>query len=152
VAAYRDGDTVVVLVPARFTAAEEREWVALMIGRLERRETRRRPTDASLEHRAATLSRRYLDGSATATSVRWVDNQHARWGSCTVDDGAIRLSSRLQGMPTWVVDYVLLHELAHLIEPGHGPAFWSLVERYPRSARARGYLEGVADAARLGAR
>jgi hypothetical protein len=81
--------------------------------------------------------------------VRWVDNQGSRWGSCTPSDRTIRLSSRLQGMPPWVVDYVLLHELAHLAVPGHGPRFWALLEAYPRTERARGYLEGVAATAGL---
>jgi len=149
VSAYREGDTVVVLVPARFTAAEEREWVETMLGRLERRDNRRRPGERELERRAAELARRYLGGRVYASSVRWVDNQQTRWGSCTVEEGSIRLSRRLEGMPSWVVDYVLVHELAHLLEPGHGPDFWALVERYPRTERARGYLEGVSDTARL---
>jgi len=149
VAAYREGDTVVVLMPARFSAAEEREWVQRMVTRLERRETRRRPSDASLERRAADLARRYLDGRVAATSVRWVDNQNARWGSCSIDEGSIRLSRRLEGMPAWVIDYVLVHELAHLLVSGHGPEFWELVAGYPRTERARGYLEGVSDAAGL---
>lgn len=150
VSAYREGDTVVVLVPARFTRAEEREWVDAMVQRLERRDRRRRPGDEALEQRARELSARWLDGRAVASSVRWVDNQRARWGSCTIDDGTIRLSRRLQGMPPWVLDYVLLHELAHLLEPGHDAAFWALVDRFPRTERARGYLEGVSDAAQLG--
>jgi predicted metal-dependent hydrolase len=149
VSAYRDGDTVVVLIPARFTRAQESEWVETMLDRLERREQRRRPTDSALVVRARRLSQRYLDGRVEPGSVRWVDNQQARWGSCTVDDGSIRLSTRLQGMPEWVIDYVLLHELAHLLEPGHGPDFWALLAGYPRTERARGYLEGVSDAAGL---
>lgn len=99
--------------------------------------------------RAARLSERYLDGAASPRSVRWVENQRARWGSCTPEDGSIRLSHRLQGMPTWVVDYVLLHELAHLIVADHGPEFWRLLARYPRTERARGYLEGAGAAAGL---
>ena len=149
VSAYRDGDTVVVLIPARFTKREEAEWVETMLDRLDRRERRRRPSDDLLIRRAEELSRRFLDGKAVPESVRWVENQQARWGSCTIDDGSIRLSHRLQGMPEWVIDYVLLHELAHLIEPGHGPEFWALVDRYPRTERARGFLEGVSEAAGL---
>jgi predicted metal-dependent hydrolase len=146
VAAYRDDDKVVVLVPARFTRAEEREWVATMLARLEKSEKRRRPSDSGLQRRAAELSERYLDGLAVPLTVRWVENQNSRWGSCTPSDRSIRLSTRLQGMPAWVIDYVLVHELAHLIETGHTPAFWSWVDRYPKAERAKGFLEGVAAA------
>ncbi|MGH3366310.1 MAG: M48 metallopeptidase family protein [Nocardioidaceae bacterium] len=149
VAAYREQNRIVVLIPARMTRAEEKHWVAAMIERLDRQERRRRPTDLSLERRARTLSRRFLAGAAEPASVRWVDNQRARWGSCTPTDRTIRLSSRLQGMPEWVIDYVLLHELAHLVEPGHSKRFWSLVDRFPRTERARGYLEGVSAASGL---
>ncbi|NHC13284.1 M48 family metallopeptidase [Motilibacter sp. E257] len=143
VSAYRDGDTVVVLLPAGLAAEQERHWVTTMLERLELQERRRRPSDDGLLDRAGELSRRYLHGRAVPATVRWVDNQGSRWGSCTPADASIRLSRRLQGMPGWVLDYVLLHELAHLIEPDHGPAFWALLEAYPRTERARGFLEGV---------
>ncbi len=52
-------------------------------------------------------------------------------------------------MPDWVVDYVLLHELTHLLEAGHTKSFWQLVDRYPRAERAKGYLEGAAAAMHL---
>jgi hypothetical protein len=148
VTAYRDGERIIVLIPARFTRAEEREWVPRMVDRVlaKPRQTR---GDDELARRARELSREYLDGSATPVSVRWVTNMRARWGSCTPADRTIRLSSALQSMPAWVQDYVLLHELAHLIEAGHGPQFWRLVERYPRTERARGYLDGVSAAANL---
>jgi hypothetical protein len=72
-----------------------------------------------------------------------------QWASCTPAEGTIRMSRRLASLPDWVADYVLLHELAHLLEPGHGPRFWALVQRYPRTERARGYLDGVSAAAQL---
>lgn len=142
VSAYRDGDTVVVLVPATLSRAEEEEWVRTMLARLERRERRRPRSDAELMERAAALSDRYLGGLARPESVRWVTNQQSRWGSCTPGDGSIRLSTRLRPMPEWVVDYVLVHELAHLLEPGHDEAFWAWVDRYPRKERAQGFLLG----------
>ena len=131
------------LIPARLSRAEEATWVATMLERLEKSEQRRRPSDAALKRKANELSAKYLDGVAKPLTVRWVDNQTTRWGSCTPSDSAIRLSSRLQGMPSWVIDYVLLHELAHLIEAGHTKKFWKLVDRYPKAERAKGFLEGV---------
>ncbi|HET9858468.1 MAG TPA: M48 family metallopeptidase [Nocardioidaceae bacterium] len=149
VAAYREDDKVIVMIPARLSVAEEREWVATMVERLEKSEKRRRPSDAGLQRRATELSERYLDGRARPRTVRWVDNQNSRWGSCTPSDKSIRLSRRLQGMPAWVIDYVLVHELAHLLEVGHTPVFWQWVDRYPKAERAKGFLEGVAAASQL---
>jgi predicted metal-dependent hydrolase len=149
VSAYRENGRTVVLIPARFTKAEERQWVTAMLERLEKGDRRRRPSDTQLAARAAELSQRYLDGLARPSSIRWVTNQNSRWGSCTPSDGTIRISGRVKGMPSYVLDYVILHELAHLLAPGHGPQFWSLLASYPRTERARGYLEGVAAAAGL---
>jgi predicted metal-dependent hydrolase len=150
VAAYREDDKVVVLIPARLSRAEERQWVSTMLERLEKSEQRRRPSDAGLKRRARELSAKYLDGRAKPLTVRWVDNQNSRWGSCTPSDRSIRLSRRLQGMPGWVIDYVLVHELAHLLEAGHTAKFWTYVDRYPKAERAKGFLEGVAAASHLG--
>src|SRR3979490_1254232 len=72
--------------------------------------------------RARRLISGYLsdyDASAIPVSVRWVDNQNGRWGSCTPADRTIRISDRIQSFPEWVVDYVLLHELSHLVVANH---------------------------------
>jgi predicted metal-dependent hydrolase len=154
VTAYREAGRTVVLIPAAFSPAEERRWVAQMVAKLHTREERRKRSlggDDDLMARARALSVAHLDGLAEPVSVRWVDNQHRRWGSCTPADRSIRLSSRLRTMPEYVVDYVLVHELVHLIEPSHDARFWALVARYPRAERARGFLEGVEQAAAAGA-
>ena len=65
-----------------------------------------------------------------------------RWGSCTDVDRSIRISDRLRHMPEYVLDYVIVHELAHLIEIGHTKAFYQLEARYPDVERASAYLEG----------
>jgi hypothetical protein len=128
--------------------AEEQRWIGVMLERLDAQDRRRGGRasrgDAQLQARAAELSRLYFGGATKPSSVRWVDNQNSRWGSCTPSDATIRLSHRLRTMPSWVIDYVLVHELAHLIEIGHGPRFQTLVDRYPKAERARGYLLGVA--------
>jgi predicted metal-dependent hydrolase len=149
VSAYRKDGKVVVMIPARFTRAEETAWVDTMLGRLARSEQRGRRTDEQLMRRARELARDHLQGKVAPTSVRWVSNMTTRWGSCTIGEGTIRLSDRLQGMPTWVIDYVLLHELAHLLEPNHDARFWGWVDRFPKAERAKGYLEGIAAAANL---
>jgi predicted metal-dependent hydrolase len=146
VTAYREQGRTVVLIPAAFTAAEERRWVDQMVAKLQTREERRRRnlgSDDALMARAHELSTAHLAGRAVPVSVRWVENQNRRWGSCTPADRTIRLSGRLRGMPEFVVDYVLVHELAHLLEPSHDAHFWSLVHAYPQAQRALGFLEGV---------
>jgi predicted metal-dependent hydrolase len=124
-----------VSIPASMTLAEEQHWVSEMVGRMERRAA---AGSVGLEERARTLAYRY--GLPLPDSIRWVDNQNWRWGSCTPADRSIRISSRLAREPAWVIDYVLVHELAHLAVHGHGTRFWALVERYPLTERARGFL------------
>jgi predicted metal-dependent hydrolase len=146
--AFRERGTIVVVIPQRMSRADERRFVDSMVAKVLARESRTAPPrgDVLLRQRAAELAERHLapaTGSPPQPSdVRWVTNQHRRWGSCTPATGEIRLSDRLQSMPSWVVDYVLVHELAHLVEPTHGPAFWRLVAAYPDAERARGFLEG----------
>jgi len=141
----------VVLIPAQFTGAEEREWVDRMVARLAARE-RREHTDEALYERAVRLAERYLGDHPTAArpaSVRWVRNQNGRWGSCTPADRSIRISERIQNFPDWVIDYVILHELAHLVVANHNAQFWALVARFPKAERARGFLEGISTATGL---
>lgn len=142
----RDGD-LVVAIPATMSRREEQQWVRRMVDQLSRKEQRAsapRRSDQQLAARALELSEQYLESRARPTSVQWSTRQQRRWGSCTPSEGSIRLSTRLQGMPGWVVDSVLVHELVHLLVPGHGPDFQALMDRYPQAQRARGFLEGVA--------
>lgn len=143
VRAYREGDKTIVLMPANLSRAVEQEHVRSLLERLDRRDRQTRPSDERLLGRSAELSAAWFDGRATPSSVRWVTNMDKRWGSCSMDDRSIRLSHRLQGMPPYVVDYVLVHELGHLIEPNHSRQFWALVDRYPLAEKAKGFLEGV---------
>jgi predicted metal-dependent hydrolase len=124
-----------VSIPATMTKADEERWVAEMV----RRMARRTATDSvDLASRAEYLASRYR--LPRPVSIRWVDNQEWRWGSCTPADGAVRISSRLAKEPSWVLDYVIVHELAHLAVPRHGATFWTIVNRYPMTERARGFL------------
>lgn len=144
--AFREQGRLIIAIPARFTRAEEQHWVAEMTRRVTAAEERRRHSDSDLAQRADDLAGQYLPSAIRPVSVTWVGNQNKRWGSCTPSERTIRISHRLQPMPGWVLDYVLLHELAHLLVPGHGSQFWQIVNAYPHTERARGFLDGVAHA------
>jgi predicted metal-dependent hydrolase len=134
------GEALIISIPERMTRAEEQQWVARMSARMSERKRKDRLNDeGALTRRARYLADRYLDG-VTFTEISWVETQRSRWGSCSPEDGTIRLSLVLAAYPAWVRDYVIVHELAHLLVPDHSERFWRLVERYPLTERARGFL------------
>ncbi len=134
------GNLVDIRIPASSSAAEERRFVEHFLARFERS---RRAELVDLRERAERLAGQF--GLPSPTSIRWVSNQWQRWGSCTPANGSIRLSDRMVSFPAWVVDYVIVHELAHLVEVGHTPRFWQLVDAYPLAERAKGYLQAKAE-------
>ena len=135
VQAYVVDGRVRVLVPAGLPKPEEARLVETMVARATRR---LQSTTVDLPTRAGLLARRY--GLPIPTTIEWSDRQMARWGSCTPTDGKIRISNRLATMPPWVLDWVIIHELAHLAVPDHGVGFKALVGRYELGERAEGYL------------
>jgi predicted metal-dependent hydrolase len=130
----------VVQAPAHMSDADLQPVIDKLLQRHQKRQAKNALDDAGLEQRARELNRQYFGGKLQWQSVRWVSNQNSRHGSCTPSQGTIRISHRLAAMPAFVRDYVLVHELAHLLEANHGPRFWRLVNQYPRTERARGYL------------
>lgn len=71
--------------------------------------------------------------------ARIVDSRY-RWGSCTVGDN-VTFNWRLIKAPMFVIDYVIVHELAHLIEANHTPRFWNIVRAHvPKMEKARAWL------------
>ncbi len=114
---------------------------------LKQRARARRRQDIDLQERAQAINRRYFGGELTWHTIRWADNMARRLGSCTTGgstDGDIRISARIRTWPSYVVDYVIAHELVHRRHPDHSPAFWATLSRYPHVERARGFIEGVA--------
>lgn len=145
-AAWREG-MVVISIPARLSRGDEEVYVEDMVRKIQRKRSgvRGAVPNEELMVRAAELNRTYLRGLADPVSVRWVRNQNSRWGSASLREKTIRLSHRLMNMPIYVRDYVLVHELAHLVEPldGHGPRFKAWLAGYPRAAEASAFLAGV---------
>jgi Protein of unknown function DUF45 len=133
---------IVVSVPAHLNAESRQKTVDWLVERLlTRHGLQSGLDDDGLLARAIELSDRYLVG-ARPVSVRWVTNQSARWGSCSYYSGQIRLSHRLRVVPEWVLDSVLVHEVAHLTHADHSPAFHKLAGGYPRHKEAGVFLAG----------
>ena len=126
---------IVIRMPQWMSKAQEAEYVESLVAKLVRQHTAKA---VDLTARARELARRY--DLPEPTSIRFVSNQSSRWGSCSPSTGDIRVSDRIAGFPGWVLDAVIVHELAHLVEHGHGPEFHALADRYPRQERAHGFL------------
>lgn len=135
VGAQLKGGVLSITLPSWMSSAEELHWVAEMSARFRRSLS----TDRfDLTERATTLARRY--DLPRPSEIKWSDGMRNRWGSCTPTTGVIRIATRLAACPDWVVDYVIVHELVHLEHADHSADFWCLVQRYPRTERAIGYL------------
>lgn len=127
--------TIRVLVPAGLAADEERTMVDQLVARVRSKlEAGRIDLPARANQLAAEHS------LPRPSSIEWSERQNLRWGSCSVAQSRIRISSRLTGVPEFVLDYVILHELAHLAARGHGPDFKKIVGGYAQAERAEGYL------------
>lgn len=129
-----------VRIPSWMSAEDEARFVDDVVERIERE---RRSAAIDLLARARALAVEY--DLPHPTSVTWSKVQRQRWGSCSVHSGDIRISDRLVDVPPWVLDSVLIHELAHLVVPHHGPEFEAITARYPLNERAAGYLMAVSD-------
>ncbi len=142
-AAHWSGSRVIVQIPARLRGRERDAFVDALVERVVRHRPQNAAGDAALEERCRSLSALYADGVAPSL-VRWVSNQRARWASCSPATREIRVSSRLRQCPEWVIDAVLVHELAHLHEIDHSAAFHEIANRHPRQRDASIFLEGFA--------
>ncbi|MCB8976193.1 MAG: M48 family metallopeptidase [Ardenticatenaceae bacterium] len=143
VSAELKNGVLIVRAPARMSDRQLAPIIEKLQQRLQKKATRSPQSDADLEAMAQQLNQAYFANRLRWQSIRYVTNQNSRFGSCTPMLGTIRISHRLASMPEWVLKYVVVHELAHLEEANHGPNFWALVNQYPLTERARGYLMAI---------
>ena len=99
----------------------------------------------ALQRRALDYFRQRVDHYAErmgrAAPPVALSSARTRWGSCSRQSG-IRLNWRLVHLPPILADYVVAHEMAHLVEMNHGPRFWALVEElHPDCREARAELK-----------
>ena len=143
VSAAREGNKTVLNVPQRMSITEIEEIARDLINRMNERDPRAYFSDDELFKRAQELSATYLFSKADPKSVAWSTRLTSTWGICTPLEGEIRITSRLQGMPQYVLDYVLLHELVHLVINDHGKDFESMMRTFEKKERAEGYLDAL---------
>ena len=138
---YANGQLLIYL-PAGMRPMEEKKWIDRMIEKSNRWEhkTALKKSDTWLMQRTQEINKKYFNGRLQLYSICFVTNQHSRFGSCTSIDRTIRISDRVKTMPSWVQEYVILHEMAHLVFPDHSKKFWELVNQYKFAERAKGYL------------
>ena len=141
--AHWSGSRIIVQIPANVRGKDRTMFVDELVERLLTQRPQVAAGDGMLEERARLLAAQYNDG-VEPVSVRWVTNQQARWASCSPGTKEIRVSSRLRQCPEWVIDAVLVHELAHLQVADHSPAFYEIANRHPRQDDSELYLEGYA--------
>ena len=140
VSARMSDGVLIVRVPAWTTKDEEQALVSKVLARFEEKW---RCGHLPLEPRARELAARF--GLPEPRSIKWSSRQRLRWGSCSTSSGDIRISSRLADAPPWVLDHVIIHELAHLVVAEHSPEFQAIVNRNPYAERAEGYLLALSD-------
>jgi predicted metal-dependent hydrolase len=131
------------LVQAPATLAEERleDIVNGFKTKFERKKIKEElDKSQDLKKIAAVLNKKYFGGRLKINSVEYVTVQDRKFGCCNYGTGNIRISHRIGLMPEWVRDYVLVHEMAHLIEPNHSKSFWDIVSNYGLAERAKGFL------------
>jgi predicted metal-dependent hydrolase len=140
---YGDGRLWIYL-PSGMSSRDEQKWIDKIIEKNERWERKKtvKQSDTWLMQRAQYLNKKYFSGSLHF-SISFVTNQNSRYGSCTSIDKTIRISERVKTMPTWVQDYILIHELTHLLHPDHSKEFWETVNQYKYAERAKGYLFAI---------
>lgn len=133
-------NTLTIHVPVRLSENRLNSHVEEIKMRIEKENQQR---IRSLRQRMEKLNREYFQGRLKVKSISFSKRQKLRFGSCSPKENTIRLSHQLLTAPTFVLNYVIVHELAHLLEANHSSKFWDLVYRYPHTERARGYLLAV---------
>jgi predicted metal-dependent hydrolase len=137
----QDGNKLKIYLPSGLTKQEEAQWIEKIKAKVDKKRFKNELNDDQyLQNRFNEFNNKYFGGHLSINSIRYVTNQNTRRGSCTPAKGTIRISHKLAGMPKWVLDYVIMHEMSHLVYPDHSKRFWKKVNEYKYTERARGFL------------
>lgn len=140
ISAFRQGGKIIISIPARLSKAEEREIVPEMIAKIRAKELAA-PESELLGMVYALLATYAPEIAIRPAKVTW-RAMNERWGSCTSVDRSIRIASKLQRAPKYILEFVLYHEAIHLQHADHSPEFYQFLHRYPRHLEAEAFLAG----------
>jgi len=138
------GNELRVSAPRWVPKRELDEAITSLARRMIRRERARKinRSDEALEL-ARRVAKRFSN-PPEIVDARFSTQQHSRWGSYSTRTRTIQLNAVLRQMPSWVLEAVVAHELAHIEHPDHSAAFWNLLRKVcPQTERARAFLDGV---------
>ena len=134
-------DTIHINVPANTSEVHLKELISNFKKRFERRKLKKElNAKQDLKSVVGRLNERHFDSRLKVNKIEYATDQYKKFGCCNYKSKTIRISHQLIEMPPWVRDYVIFHEMAHIIEPNHSSAFWKIISRYRLAERARGYL------------
>ncbi|MCL2882222.1 MAG: M48 family metallopeptidase [Coriobacteriia bacterium] len=149
----RDDGQVIVRAPLKMPQAtiehflqEKATWIARTQGRVALRQfdAGDAPTEAEIaswkwaaRHDLALRLNYWAPRIGVDPGKLSIRCQHSRWGSCASGTRTISLNCQLMRVSEELRDYVVVHELCHLLQPNHSPAFWALVGRQLPDYRTR---------------
>lgn len=135
------GNVLHVRVPASMPEANVQEIVKNFKRRFEKRQRKMELSmKEDLKAISDKLNKKHFGGIVDVAHIEYTTEQSRIFGSCDTKTRTIRISHRVAEMPRWVRDYVIVHEMAHILERNHNRNFWELVNRYKLAERARGFL------------
>ena len=151
----RDANTVLARIPARVSDRElktfvenHRSWILEKTAVMAEREENRKSTPApppellsktdrmKIQLKIGKRVRHYCEIMGVTVGYVTVKNQKTRWGSCSAK-GNVNFNYQLAFLPEELLDYVVIHELAHRRHMNHSRAFWAEVEKYCPDYRER---------------
>ena len=136
-AVLRD-NTVKILAPSTTSDAEIKKFLDKFLKKLELKDIILN-NDKELLSRANKLKKKFIPDAPDFTIV-FQESLKRTWGKCFTNQRKIVINPVLGTYPKWVLDFVIVHELAHLLIPNHGKEFRSLVNRFKLKERAVGFL------------
>ena len=143
-----DANTVLARIPTRVSDRElkafvenHRSWILEKTEVMAEREEKRKSTPApppellsktdrmKIQLKIGKRVRHYCEAMGVTVGYVTVKNQKTRWGSCSAK-GNVNFNYQLAFLPDELLDYVVIHELAHRRHMNHSRAFWAEVEKY----------------------